>query len=756
MTIIHLSDLHIQGPNSRLDVLQPVEGKVLKLNPDVLVVSGDFVDTPDEEALYYIADTLRDLCKKCKPCELIVVPGNHDCRVRGVFAWKQHLALFEKAFPKWSRPRLVGKNRERKIAFFCVDSNTNNPRINFARGRFGAKELSRFRADLAKLGEDSAFQHAFKIAVLHHHPLPIADSDDPHGYFTQDAFLGLEDAGTFMREMQRAGIHLVLHGHKHYPFFARIRLGGGGGRQGRGGELTVLAAGSACKPETIGNSFNLLNFSGKAVTLNLYQRAKVGTFVSEGEPVQLIDYEALREDAYREFFEGGDVGRQGGTEEQRCIMGATEEHHWIINEHGDCERVSEYRDLKILSGKSPVEYLPVKKASLHGTFAGYDVETIGKGHGKPTFQIEGDRKRDGELVGRIKFATPLTDQSLPLSYQESFRIYNAFAMDKQQQRRMSGEDAPEFLVISVKHPVDKMLISVQFPEATPAEKSLAGRKRPFPSIDMNEIRAHVLRKEEDTELPNHVEQHWCEEHLYVSPQTRIAILPVLRPLPNHSYGLAWGLPDALVENDLPPRTEGKAEEIRQALLALPPRDPGGNKLQAVFSSFMAELAQIYRPGSKERMEIGLMVFDAAQNRLRYVAGQFNDRYWDYKMILGQGIAARAHKLNEALLYVRKRTPPRMDFSSSGPPGVAPDEVLLCVPLRFPINVKNGWILGVVTLSSTSAASELLDLYENQEEVARITESFHEDLLRLRILPALNQASELTVYTKILTTDTPSA
>src|SRR5207248_4883801 len=125
----------------------------------------------------------------------------------------------------------------------------------------------RFASEFEKLHRTNpaVFDRAFKIVVLHHHPLPIADAEEA-GFFATDGFLGLDDAGIFMREMAARRIDLVLHGHKHYTFNAGISIAAGPLLR----DLTILAAGSACKSGRHENSFNVITVEPTAVSNQLF------------------------------------------------------------------------------------------------------------------------------------------------------------------------------------------------------------------------------------------------------------------------------------------------------------------------------------------------------------------------------------------------------------------------------------------------------------------------------------------------------
>jgi 3',5'-cyclic AMP phosphodiesterase CpdA len=122
--ILHLSDLHF---GSTFDPsLWEYVGKVLAGSdkPNVVVVTGDLVDSPSFFMLALARNELQALTKRwCgggNDCELLVIPGNHDIGILGNYAgwpWRSkfaivfsqdHAALFDRlpTYSEYSRQAL--------------------------------------------------------------------------------------------------------------------------------------------------------------------------------------------------------------------------------------------------------------------------------------------------------------------------------------------------------------------------------------------------------------------------------------------------------------------------------------------------------------------------------------------------------------------------------------------------------------------------------------------------------------------------
>src|SRR5699024_10794687 len=73
LTLVHVSDLHF-GPPYVPRVGEALLEVLPRLEPDVIVASGDFTQRAKEEQ-YKAARAFLD---RFPPCPLVVVPGNHD------------------------------------------------------------------------------------------------------------------------------------------------------------------------------------------------------------------------------------------------------------------------------------------------------------------------------------------------------------------------------------------------------------------------------------------------------------------------------------------------------------------------------------------------------------------------------------------------------------------------------------------------------------------------------------------------------
>jgi len=186
--IAHLSDLHTGSQYFVSNLLDRALVEVNDLKPDIVVVTGDLTNMGFRQEFREAREYLDRLA--CR--DVLVVPGNHDSRNVGY-------AHFERLFA--SRETVIRKNG---VTVVGVDS--TEPDLDY--GRIGRHRYPWIReAFLGGPGD-------FKIFTLHHHLLPIPGTGRERNI--------VNDAGDTLECLQRAGVDLVLCGHKHVPYAWRL------------------------------------------------------------------------------------------------------------------------------------------------------------------------------------------------------------------------------------------------------------------------------------------------------------------------------------------------------------------------------------------------------------------------------------------------------------------------------------------------------------------------------------------------------
>ena len=188
-TIAHLSDLHCGSPYFVANLLERAIKEINRLEPDVVVCSGDLT-TFGYKQEYRDA---RGYLDRLDCPDVITIPGNHDSRNVGYTHFEQLIG------PRSTVLRKAG------ITFVAVDS--SEPDLDhgtIGRGRY------------TWITEQFAPPADFRVFVLHHHLLPIPGTGRERNV--------VHDAGDTLEVLQQAGVNLVLSGTSTCPMRGGSRI----------------------------------------------------------------------------------------------------------------------------------------------------------------------------------------------------------------------------------------------------------------------------------------------------------------------------------------------------------------------------------------------------------------------------------------------------------------------------------------------------------------------------------------------------
>ena len=223
-TVAQISDLHCGSPHFVPTLLDRALVEINDLSPDLVIVSGDL--TGDGlRAEYELARKYLDRIE----CErMLVIPGNHDSRNVGYVHFEE----------------LFGERRSELhsggVSIVAVDSTEPDLAHGvIGRGRYGWIE--------DRFGNHESY---LRIFVLHHHLLPVPGTGRERNV--------VHDAGDTLECLQRAGVRLVLSGHKHVPYAWRLE------------DLFVVNAGTVSTTRLRGKTkpcYNVIEASTERVTV---------------------------------------------------------------------------------------------------------------------------------------------------------------------------------------------------------------------------------------------------------------------------------------------------------------------------------------------------------------------------------------------------------------------------------------------------------------------------------------------------------
>jgi Icc protein len=223
-TIAHLSDLHCGGQYFVPGLLERAISEINDLKPDIVVCSGDLTTF----GFKHEYEEARRYLDKVECQSMVVIPGNHDSRNVGY-------VHFEELFGERNSVLRVGS-----ATVVAVDS--TEPDLDH--GQIGR---GRYRWIEEQFAEEAS---RLRIFVCHHHLLPVPGTGRERNV--------IYDAGDTIECLQRAGVHLVLSGHKHVPYAWKLE------------DLFVVNTGTVSSLRLRGNTrpcYNVVEVSGSHVAV---------------------------------------------------------------------------------------------------------------------------------------------------------------------------------------------------------------------------------------------------------------------------------------------------------------------------------------------------------------------------------------------------------------------------------------------------------------------------------------------------------
>jgi 3',5'-cyclic-AMP phosphodiesterase len=158
----------------------------------------------------------------------IVVPGNHDSRNVGYLHFERLFGAREGALHK------------KDVTIVGIDS--TEPDLDY--GRIGRHRYDWIAESFAEEPDN------FKIFALHHHLLPVPGTGRERNV--------VHDAGDALEVLLRAGVKLVLSGHKHVPYVWRLE------------DMFVVNTGTVSTLRLRGDTkpcYNFIEIAGSQVTI---------------------------------------------------------------------------------------------------------------------------------------------------------------------------------------------------------------------------------------------------------------------------------------------------------------------------------------------------------------------------------------------------------------------------------------------------------------------------------------------------------
>ena len=248
-TLIQLSDLHF-GPrhNSNLDEI--ILRDIAALNPDAVIVSGDFTMRARHEEFLLAREFLSQIDKPT-----LAIPGNHDQPILRVADW---IERFTHQYGRYQKH--IHSDIDSVLAvpgWFIVGLNDNHP---IAPGGFWSKQQRTWIEQQMVCAPRECVQ----VVVTHHH-LSWGGKWRPAGFWYPTRALDF---------LAGNGVELVLNGHTHVPYAEQTSQG-----------IVIARAGTATSGrlrEGNSNSYNLITADAKQISVFVRRyNAQVDAFESD-------------------------------------------------------------------------------------------------------------------------------------------------------------------------------------------------------------------------------------------------------------------------------------------------------------------------------------------------------------------------------------------------------------------------------------------------------------------------------------------
>lgn len=692
--IAHISDLHF-GAGFDSDLWNYIR-QMLKIEaPDLIIISGDVVNTPWPFMLIQAQRELQALAKEVG-AKLLVVPGNHDVGVVGILKiWplsKFFRAIFYTknpelltAFPAfsefkskgrlsriatrigayskiglwWILQKLPDPGRDSTFPIFHEDKRAfivgldSNYTSALATGYIRDGAIYEIQGEIAKMRHSRNPGRLFapRIAVLHHHPLPIPYSSAKEGLTSYEPFLILRNAGTLLKELWHHDFDLILHGHRHYYNFARV---GFGNRPGTEGQMGVLSAGSATVrfSEAGRNSANVIDIHPNGrISIKPYffgggQSARLFGGASDPEAIFVHTISGLKRRNFHRAIEFQEIECQ---EIQNTVN---------INAVGTAEITHRVQGFRVHG-----TYMTSKRSFAFAVDQGRidpsgvmlsDVSTS-KGF---TLDVHEDEPKQ-KIHFDLSFGRDLISSGENVDFEVSHSTHNTFMLTSWEAEQLKKK-SEEYIGTFISYPCRKLRMELVLPDQldNPAPYCRCTMPKNYPQMKLDCHRQVIPADDEDCEVDSEMTEFEGANLRKIGE--REWMLEVDYPMVGYQYEIRWRVSGSrdLVKSAL---IAGQTEDLRRTLLRYREARMSdadfvpSNKVKKLLAALLGDLCTLYESDNvEEKLSVSLMVYDSNEKNLAIVDGARNwdsPPRWDFKIPLGEGLAGAVFKKGEPILFV---------------------------------------------------------------------------------------------------------
>lgn len=715
---------------------------VAREKPNLLVASGDLANQPVPWQMKRAARFVRDVYRLCsEEARLMVISGNHDYKFWGNIGLRRLTRIpFEIYFRMggithgfiWRLFRYFGltlhalwpwSNRLRDplqlvtlpdLGVTLVGFNSNTLTEMMAAGRVEPEDLQDLYEMFDGCARDPAFGFRYKIAVVHHHPAPIADVDTKLASRIQESFMVFYNAGLFLREINRRGFNLVVHGHKHFAGFLRVASEFG---EHHRAEVPVAAAGSACHnhpDDPRGHHLQVIRLydDDTAILESVFFSGSVES--TEASRSYVLD--SPKDVQRRRFNAFRDLGGFTIREIRKTS---------VITNDGYTDVQIEFYRLRVYSAAGldchPIDYQASEPTYLRD-FAKVDLPN------SPRFlKLVTKVSTLRAFSGNIEFGRRYTSQDAPFDFGLKYRLISGHTLTPREfQRHYAGkaqawEDASLFCYLAA----EILTLQVDFPagyqlDSQHVEACAEYIPAPLKGVRDEDFAWDQLRPHED-------ESARVRDGLQILPGT--LRLTVHNPIPGFLYKIKWIPKEQSGSYAEPPgarvtlQSEARVARVQGELLEIArgaaDRDPAVlDRYECIVAPLRALADDFIKICNlpNETVDVAAMVFSNEDAKLYTVCATYGQipQLFAATFSAGEGCAGFVFEKVRPLLY----HPARDDIGyfirpgerAENESGLLQPSVMLCFPW-----IEAGIVVGVINISTMKPDTDLLRLFDLNAE-----------------------------------------
>jgi Calcineurin-like phosphoesterase len=651
--VVHLTDLHCglsSAPEWQEAILLALRGIKADntLNVRGIAVTGDLADSPGPDGMaraQVVIDRAADALglghtTQAQRERIWLVDGNHDYRPHGFLAGRNSEGIE------------AGKHLKRLNVFadpevgLLVAGLDSSGAGRLARGYVTQQDLMRLEAEV--LAKTALGSYRYRIALVHHHLLQLPSEPREtrgllaraRGWLFDEGFKLLDNAAVVAQRLLALGFDLVLHGHEHQPFAAKIsRLEYGADRA-----MAVLGGIEASR------GFQVLRFRlNGEVQVERYERAQ-GRY----EPDRPLTIWSAED--WRRLEWGRESSNQGWYERLELrkdldASGDLAQRHKLVGLHG--------------SRNTPLLEIPFN-LSTQENFGICKVHSIGALDGRSPW-----KDPLPEPAAQIDLGIPLepsasADRPHPGLVVHS-TVYNGFALTSQD-AALRGHSAVESTYISVRRPARWLKLIMRFPSGCIPEDT--------PELIVYRVISDQKLKADLGETAR------AADRLAYDQKFGILIFDCDWVMPEYRYVIEWKLPN------VPSGREKDGILARETVRALfdlhaARRFTLDTSLRQIKFDVCTQALDC-KPHEADQVEMSLSAFNPIESVTRMISGTYTET-------AAQRLAAFPWGVGVQGLAMRRRRPAFVDTAEPGAAGIyrslegcPRDRFVLCVPIGLPL------------------------------------------------------------------------